>query len=204
MPRVDSPYLRHPDEYVAFLKGLKADPAHVMVASIVGNPAPVKVILDSLQRPRLEASCTSSAEAATAVPGVRLDAFARAFVERNLSFSICDDMGESLARIGALARQVIDGEGSTPPTPDAGPDSGVSDNGGPACGCDVGGPARGFRKRGQGRARARRARHDVLVALCIPTARDDATQRALIVPEGMPPSKWRDFVSVSAAAAAER
>jgi hypothetical protein len=51
VPRVDSPYLEHPDEYAEFLRALKGGPGMVMVAAITGERAPVAVYEDETKTP---------------------------------------------------------------------------------------------------------------------------------------------------------
>jgi hypothetical protein len=100
-PRSDSPYMHGAQEYIDFLRGLKPSPEQVMVAGIIGNPAPVVVGTDPNGNPMLLPSCTSgSGEAA---PGVGLCAFFDGFPNHHLYSSICDeDFSGILASLGTM------------------------------------------------------------------------------------------------------
>lgn len=101
VPRSDSPYMPDVSEYVAFLRALKAEPTDVLVAGIIGNPTPVAVGVDMDGRPELQPSCVSAA--GEAAPGVRLNAFAHGFPQRNTLTTICnDDLSDALTLVGQL------------------------------------------------------------------------------------------------------
>jgi hypothetical protein len=105
--REDSQFMFAVQEYIDFLRGLKADPSQVLVAGIIGNPTPVNVGSDAMTgNPVLEPSCVSgSGEAA---PGVRLNTFLSAFPQRNTITTICnDDLSDALTLIAELLRKVI-------------------------------------------------------------------------------------------------
>jgi hypothetical protein len=103
VPRTDSPYIRNPQDYVNFVKGLKDDPNLIIVSGIIGNPEPVRVsIVDG--KPKLSASCSSTANG-TADPAVRLKYFLDQFPGSTFT-SICNnDLSAALTKIAeALAR----------------------------------------------------------------------------------------------------
>jgi len=104
-PRMNSPYLRHPSEYVAFLNSLKPDPNLLIVSGIIGNNEPVTTSLNNDGNPELNASCTSAN--GNAAPGVRLKAFLDSFP--NTSFtSICNqDLESAMQKIADLLARVI-------------------------------------------------------------------------------------------------
>jgi hypothetical protein len=77
VPRADSSYLGDVGMYVAFLSGLKADPADITVVEIAGNPDPVVVGDSLLGAPQLQSSCRG--ELGDAVPAIRLRSFVNAF-----------------------------------------------------------------------------------------------------------------------------
>ena len=110
-----SPYLTRVDDYVRFLKGLKADPKKVIVAGILGKPDSFEVELraqpNSLTKvPALAHSCTynvaSGAEVAD--PAIRLKFFLDQFPNRSTFASICQqDLSGGLQQIGTLVKSVI-------------------------------------------------------------------------------------------------
>jgi MYXO-CTERM domain-containing protein len=146
-PRTDS-YLADPLATAALVRSLKATPGHVVVAVIGAPPAPFVVALNDMNLPWLQPSCASNF--GTAVPAVRLRAFAEAFPMRHYFGSICGDesggYGTFLAEFGSLARSVMDGSAppvgdadAGPTTPDAGsPAAPVGDDDRGGCGCRVG------------------------------------------------------------------
>jgi hypothetical protein len=86
-PRTDS-YLADPADYAAFLRGLKADPCDVLVATIVAPPSPFTVSLDQDAEPTLDPSCMSVN--GSGFPAVRLNDFAARFPDRSFASGICD------------------------------------------------------------------------------------------------------------------
>jgi MYXO-CTERM domain-containing protein len=131
VPRSDSLYMYHPDHYVEFLNGLKADPNRIIVAGIIGNATPVEVLLDTDGNPEMGPSC-GAGTASTAAPGVRLQYFLDQFPDRSTFTSICnEDLSDGLATIGVVVRNAII---DFPTLPDAGvpPDPGADgeDSGG--------------------------------------------------------------------------
>lgn len=119
-PRDDSPYMYHPDEYVEFLRSLKADPTRVMVSVIVGVPTPVAVGPDpnDSTSPALSPSCVSVVGEAS--PAIRLAHFAAQFPARHVVSSICnEDLGPAVADTSALLQTIAGSTclvGDTPAT----------------------------------------------------------------------------------------
>jgi hypothetical protein len=105
VPRDDSPYLARVGDYVAFVKGLKADPGRVVVAGIIGDPEPVRVQRRNIDDdPAIEMELAPSCETrgiGSAAPATRLAAFLEAFPDRSVQQTICPGDG-NLA--GALTR----------------------------------------------------------------------------------------------------
>lgn len=123
-PRTDSRYMTQINEHVEFLKGLKNDPNQVIVAGIIGDPAPVTVTTDPEKNniPVLAPSCVSpSGEAA---PGVRLQYFFEQFPGRSTVTTICnEDLTNALLLIAELLKKVIGNpclEGNIDISPDPG------------------------------------------------------------------------------------
>jgi hypothetical protein len=107
VPREDSPYLVHPDEYADFLRQLKGGPGMVMVAAITGDPTPVAVREDWMKDPSelaVNDLCPPDdyiIVPAGALPGIRTHAFLDA-LPRHTSSSICDtDMDAHLRRLAS-------------------------------------------------------------------------------------------------------
>ncbi|MDB4955384.1 MAG: hypothetical protein JWO36_2953 [Myxococcales bacterium] len=86
-PRSDSPTMPDVTRYASFLRGLKADPADVMIGVVAGPPTPVMTHADPMGATVLDPSCTFEASAAT--PAVRLAALAESFPSRERVTSIC-------------------------------------------------------------------------------------------------------------------
>jgi hypothetical protein len=103
-PRTDS-YLRSPQDYANFLKGLKDDPNLIIVSGIVGNAEPVRVRLDGT-KPKLVESCSSTANG-TADPAVRIKYFLDQF-NGSTNTSICsNDLSAALQKIAENLARVI-------------------------------------------------------------------------------------------------
>ncbi len=122
--------------FVDALLAAKADPREVMVAAIVGDPAPVSVHVDTtngMQQLALEPSCIFAGPAGDelADPAVRLAAFLDAFPGRSTLTSICNaDLSGALTQIGGTAKKLVgDPCLDTPNLADASPDPGLQ----PAC-----------------------------------------------------------------------
>jgi hypothetical protein len=114
-PRDGSVLIEDVQHFVDALVAVKGDPRTVMVAGIVGNPAPVAVDLASppgggVPIPRLSPSCVYNGQVGpeTADPAVRLAAFLDAFPGRSQLTSICDsDLSAPLGQIGSTAKKLI-------------------------------------------------------------------------------------------------
>ncbi|MFT3695099.1 MAG: hypothetical protein QM831_18320 [Kofleriaceae bacterium] len=96
------------------LKALKADPAQVMVAALVGPTEPVSVVLQApgggSPIPALGHSCSfAGAEyEEVADPAIRLTEFAHQFPARNAVESVCsNDLSLPLTDIGITTRQMM-------------------------------------------------------------------------------------------------
>jgi hypothetical protein len=94
-------------EYIDFVKDLKADPSQIIVAGIMGPPQQVVVGRDDDDNPALEPSCANPATG-EAAPAVRLKTFIDAFPTRNSVTTICnEDLSDALVVIAELLKQVI-------------------------------------------------------------------------------------------------
>lgn len=107
-PNPRSPYLHHPDAFVDFVRGLKSDPAKILVATIMGPSGPVRVALDRFGAPEVQPSCERGAQSAEPMP--RLAYFAQKVSGQNTFVSICEpELAGGLVQIAeALARIVGD------------------------------------------------------------------------------------------------
>jgi hypothetical protein len=121
-PREDSPYMYSVQEYVDFLKGLKADPRKVIVAGIIGydeaNPdEPLEVIEETKPIgevfslvPACQVTDGSGTVTSKATPGVRLRAFLEAFPDRNTVTTICqDNLAGALQIISDQLKDTLEG-----------------------------------------------------------------------------------------------
>lgn len=106
-------YLHHVGEYVAFLRGLKPDPADVVVAAIVGDAEPVEVTTRmpaGEPRADLVPSCEYTdvtGATNTADPGIRFSAFLDGFPHRAVTGTICSaDYTQTYQRVGARIRRM--------------------------------------------------------------------------------------------------
>ncbi len=113
-PRDDSELVASVDRYVEFLKSRKADPRDVIVAGIVGDPAPFaitkKQISETVQTTVLARSCPRD-EASTgqlAFPAVRTADFLAQFANTARTTICDDDLSDGLTEIAALLKGVID------------------------------------------------------------------------------------------------
>jgi hypothetical protein len=96
-----------PEDFVAFLKGLKPGrPDLVYVSVIAGPTTPVAVGLDANGYPDLQPSCTGGMGSAD--PALRLAKFARGFGSHGSFGSVCDaDLSFALAGLGDRLGQVV-------------------------------------------------------------------------------------------------
>ncbi len=104
-PRESSDFAASIPDYIEFFRGLKPNPDDVIVAGIIGNPAPVAV--ESARNPLdLAASCSSAS--GVAAPGVRLDAFFDGFPGRSTVQTICEaDLSGALIQIAELLALIV-------------------------------------------------------------------------------------------------
>jgi len=111
----NSQYLTKIGEYVTFFKGLKADPANVIVAAISGPTTPYEVELRTppgggTAIPAVAHSCTYNGANGPEVadPSVRLKQFLDQFPNRSTFSTICQqDLSGALIQIAQLLRTVI-------------------------------------------------------------------------------------------------
>jgi len=105
-PKPDSPYLNDVDLYVDYLKSLKADPErNVIVAGIVGDPDPVEITKDNMNRSVLKPSCSYSGQ--FAFPAVRTSDFLSQF-GFNVRESICNaDLSTALVKVGDKIKDAL-------------------------------------------------------------------------------------------------
>jgi hypothetical protein len=138
VPDPDSVLVDPVQPFIDHLVALKGDPRMVMVAGVLGDPAPVAVQEGSLNGQEvaplvLAPSCTfeGSQGPAVADPAVRLAAFLDGFPGRSTLTSICsNDLSTPLDTIGASAKK-LQGDPclDTSALADASPEPGVQ----PAC-----------------------------------------------------------------------
>jgi hypothetical protein len=114
-PLRDSSYMTDVESYIDFVKSLKSSDSRILVAGIVGNPAPVNVVLDEEGNPCLDYSCGSAPVCGNAqgypaaVPPIRLKAFMDAFY-RNSMTTICnEDLTDALLQIAEAIVVSLDG-----------------------------------------------------------------------------------------------
>ncbi len=107
MPAEESDYLFHPDVYVDFLEQLKVNRQNIIVAGILGNPAPVNVIYNDKGEPELDCSCGCETDQ-HAAPAVRLAWFLEQFPQRHTFTSICNqDLSSAMDQIAQLMKIVF-------------------------------------------------------------------------------------------------
>jgi len=113
-PLDPSPYLTSPDQYIDFVRGLKANPDDVIVAAIAGDRTPVSVgtrMVGTETRPTLNQSCTydspdPAAEDQTADPAIRIGTFVDGFTTHGRQTTICaDNLSGALAEVGDLVAE---------------------------------------------------------------------------------------------------
>jgi hypothetical protein len=107
-PDESSPYVESVERFAAYLKGLKKDPAQVVVAGIYGKPNHIEAIADNRVAyiPRLANVCGSSfAEGDGATPAIRMNALLAQFGGRASQSSICDsELSWAMRDVGLIAR----------------------------------------------------------------------------------------------------
>jgi hypothetical protein len=114
-PRADSPYIEALGPFIKTLRDVKPDPRMLMVAGIVGDPAPVSVELQTPPGggspiPALTHVCSfeTPSEVSIADPAIRLGAFLDAFPGHSTLTSVCsDDLSNPLSVIGQTAKKMI-------------------------------------------------------------------------------------------------
>jgi hypothetical protein len=136
VPRADSLLIENTQSFVDALLAQKGDPRAVMVAGIVGDPAPVATEVRQINgesQLALAPSCTFVGPSGneSAEPAVRLGAFLDAFPGRSQLTSICSsDLTVPLTVIGGSAKKLVgDPCLDTLTLADAAPEPGVQ----PAC-----------------------------------------------------------------------
>ncbi len=105
-PLENSSYMEDVNYYVGFLRGLKQFPdSDIMVAGIIGSPAPIDVVADPDGNPCLMYSCGTATvcgnagELPGAVPPIRLDAFLNSFKEPQITTICNDDLSDAVQKI---------------------------------------------------------------------------------------------------------
>jgi hypothetical protein len=119
-PRENSRYMYAVEDYVNYLRGLKADPQQIVVAGIVGvDPLtpdePLEVILETKQTgevfslvPTCQVMDDAGSVIAKATSAVRLRAFLDAFPSRNALSSICEqDLTAAMDIAGTLIGRTL-------------------------------------------------------------------------------------------------
>ena len=110
------------EPHVDWLRSYKANPRDVVVSIAAGPTAPVLLGQGDGDASMLQSSCGEADAPRTATPAVRLDAFRRAFVDRNYAVSICSDEYESvLIGIAELLGGVIGNPCMSHPLADSNP-----------------------------------------------------------------------------------
>lgn len=109
------PYLDPVSSFVAFLRGIKADPAKVFVAGVAGPPAPYRVnvrtapVPDEAPWPEIGHSCTTP-DGIFADPAVRLNQVTQSLGPYGHFETICgDSMSTPLGRIATLMTKPLAG-----------------------------------------------------------------------------------------------
>jgi hypothetical protein len=107
-PDHSSSVMTQVDRYVAFLKGLKADPRDVIVAGIIGDAGPFEI----LNGPSLKPSCrykgTATSTEQFAFPALRTKDFLEQFGDRSTMATICDDdLSDGVTKVAALLKRTV-------------------------------------------------------------------------------------------------
>jgi hypothetical protein len=109
-PDESSPYTESVTGFAEFLKGLKTNPAQVIVAGIYGKPNHVTAIRDeritSYSTPRLADVCGSGGkEGSGATPAIRMNALMAQFGGRASQSSICEsELSWAMRSVGLVTR----------------------------------------------------------------------------------------------------
>jgi hypothetical protein len=109
-PDEDSAYLASVERFAGYLKGLKQNPAQVIVAGIYGKPNGITAIPDekvtTYSTPRLANVCgTGGLEGAGATPAVRMNALMAEFGGRASHSSICEsELSWAMRDVGLVTR----------------------------------------------------------------------------------------------------
>ncbi|MEZ4403354.1 MAG: VWA domain-containing protein [Kofleriaceae bacterium] len=112
VPKVGGRYLEDVQRYVDYLRGLKANPAKVVVAGILGDVDVAKIAVvgpdaDDPTRPALYPSCSSPA--GEAAPAIRTTTFLEQFPGRTSVTTICDaNLTGALTDIAHLFKRSLD------------------------------------------------------------------------------------------------
>jgi hypothetical protein len=105
-PNPRSPYLHHPDVFVDFVRGLKADPGRILVATIMGPSTPVRMALTRDGDPEVQPSCQRGPQNAEPMP--RIEYFADRVSDQSTFVSICEpDLSGGLVQIAEALRGII-------------------------------------------------------------------------------------------------
>lgn len=109
-PDESSPYVESVSGFAEFLKGLKRNPAQVIVAGIYGKPNQVTAIPDeritNFSTPRLADVCgTGGKEGSGATPAIRMNALMAEFGGRASHSSICEsELSWAMRSVGLVTR----------------------------------------------------------------------------------------------------
>lgn len=110
-PNESSPYMQSVSGFADYLKGLKKDPAQVIVAGIYGKPNGINAIPDekitrSYTTPRLADVCGGRGKEGTgATPAVRMNALMAEFGGRASQSSICEsELAWAMRDVGLITR----------------------------------------------------------------------------------------------------
>ncbi|HTL36708.1 MAG TPA: hypothetical protein VL326_26420, partial [Kofleriaceae bacterium] len=109
-PDEESEYVQHVGDFAAYLKGLKKNPAQVVVAGIYGKPNGVFTVTDERVKtyttPRLGNICgTGGGEGNGATPAVRMNALMAEFGGRASQSSICEsELSWAMRDVGLITR----------------------------------------------------------------------------------------------------
>jgi hypothetical protein len=109
-PDESSPYVESVSDFAEFLKGVKSNPAQVVVAGIYGKPNKVTAILDeritTYSTPRLADVCGNGGKEGTgATPAIRMNALLAEFGGRASQSSICEsELSWAMRDVGLVTR----------------------------------------------------------------------------------------------------